>query len=280
MSTLTTQTRALVEAYLNKPNFSAKGLVLLAPIDGTGEVIIGENDEIEADTRLTIKNLLENFFLHYITCTQLDNKVYDRIEDISPLSSCTEFMARVVETHELVRVIQESNNKKITKNEVVFATHNNDNNNDSATYADTKYKTKQNDGKGSMSTTYYQNNKPPQGNRNTQAKPGYKDKQRMCYRCGNKSHIIRDCKVSEDVSCKYCKKRGHLVKACKKRIQEAQGKYCSHCKIHNSHNTAECLKKGNQNQQSYKNRVRVAETSEQSDYEYDYDETPPDDDEQ
>ena len=282
MSTLTTQTRALVEAYLNKPNFAAKGLVLKAPIEGTGEVIIGDDDEIEADTRLTIKNLLENFFLHFITSTQLENKVYEKIEEISPFSSCTEFMARVVEAHELVRVTQEANNKKVTKNEVVFAA----NNSYSTTHADAKNKPRQSESKGSTNSTnntYYQNSRSNQSNRYTNVKGGHSDKQRMCYRCGNKSHIIRDCKVSEDVSCKYCRKRGHLVKACKKRLQEAQGKYCGHCKLQNSHNTSECLKKGSINQHTYKNKVRVAETSEQSDYEYDYDESPPDapdDDEQ
>lgn len=39
MSTLTTQVRALVEAYLNKKGFAEMGLYLSAPIEGTGDVI-------------------------------------------------------------------------------------------------------------------------------------------------------------------------------------------------------------------------------------------------
>lgn len=276
MSTITTQIRALIEAYLNKTRFAEMGLVLNAPIEGTGEIIIGENDEIEADTRLTIKSLLENFFLHYITSSQLDGKVYEKVENINPKTGCTEFMARVVEAHELIRVTQETNNKKLARQEVVFAINNNASNNHSSTFTDTKRNHKQNDNNVSTNNKYYQNSRPNQSSKNTHVKQGNTEKlkERMCYRCGNKSHIIKDCKVSEDVSCKYCRKRGHLVKACRKRIQESQGKYCSHCNIHNSHNTSECFKKGGAN--THKNKVRLAET-EGPEYEYDYGEPPSDD---
>ena len=45
-----------------------------------------------------------------------------------------------------------------------------------------------------------------------------------CYRCGLKGHIITKCRVSQDVVCHHCKKRGHLQRVCKSRNKPDQQK--------------------------------------------------------
>ena len=58
-----------------------------------------------------------------------------------------------------------------------------------------------------------------------------------CHRCGKKGHFQKNFR-----NCAFCKSPDHTTKLCEKRIAQAKGKYCSHCKLPDSHDTNECLK--------------------------------------
>ena len=38
---------------------------------------------------------------------------------------------------------------------------------------------------------------------------------KVCYRCGNRGHVVAKCKVNKEVICHHCGKSGHLQNACR-----------------------------------------------------------------
>ena len=84
-----------------------------------------------------------------------------------------------------------------------------------------------------------------------QARPNFNDKKgretsHNCEKCGRRGHTTFDC-LLKNLRCVFCKANGHNVKACKKRLAQAKGKYCENCKLADSHNTNECYSRRGEN---------------------------------
>ena len=60
-----------------------------------------------------------------------------------------------------------------------------------------------------------------------------------CYNCLKGGHTRKNCPM-----CSFCKELGHTAKNCQKRITQSKGKYCTHCKLADSHSLSECRKIG------------------------------------
>lgn len=137
---------------------------------------------------------------------QVSENVYNKhLANIGPATTNTEFMARVMSMEKRRAMTQQ---KKVPTNETLWKTAANPE-------KGTKYKTQRNPARDAPSAG-------PEG---------------ACFNCGEDGHYRRDCP-----KCTYCKKGGHRVRNCRKRIDDAKGKYCKHCKIKDSHNTSECRK--------------------------------------
>ena len=70
-----------------------------------------------------------------------------------------------------------------------------------------------------------------------------------CYKCGEDGLFKRDCNKYG-----FCPVAGHSAKNCRRRIREARGKYCEHCKIADLHNTYKCRKR---DKQAVRNKVQL-----------------------
>ena len=167
--------------------------------------------------------LLENFLMHVVLSYKLPNKVYDKISKVGPQKDTKEFISDTIDAANRYRA-KNDKKKDLRREENIWK-------------ATPKPPSKR--------------EREPSTNRAAResGKSNYK-----CYNCGKTGHLRRDCKV-----CAYCKENDHTAKTCAKRIAQAKGKYCSFCKIKDSHNLAECRRK--KTSRRSKGRIRMLQTT-------------------
>ena len=262
LTKLETITRALVESYLDSSNMKKTGLGLETKIpvkkkkekkEGEGEDSDDSDSGDEEQTEIELTNVLQNLLMHMVLSTQLHKKVYKKVSGIMPGTSSTTFMATAVKAAERQKLLdKDEQNKKgrgSTKTpEVIFKVENNEYRKPQAGL--------ENNGKGKSIPTCFRCNKrghmakecrssvPEQGTDN-------------CSRCGKKGHSHHECYL-KNTKCSFCKRTGHLQKVCRKRL--ALGKFCSNCKVSNSHDTTECFK-GDQRVNVVEENVNRQETN-------------------
>ena len=154
-------------------------------------------------SKITLAQLLQNYTMHVITSATINPKVYDKLEKMGPRKSGTRLRAEIVKASERHNGRTKREVRK-PKDEYIWKTT----------------------GEPQQRTL-----------RRTIAEDRRRDTTK-CYNCGKEGHMRRTCPA-----CAYCQSTDHKVKNCKKRIREAKGKYCNYCKVADSHDTAECLKR-------------------------------------
>ena len=168
-----------------------------------------------------LADILQNFAMHMFISSQIHHKVYEKVVEIGPYTPSTELMGEVVS--EIAR--HKALNKTTSKSRV-----------DEETVWKTSQSTQQRPLRRNL----------PENNRSHNQK---------CFNCKKEGHTRSNCP-----NCGFCKAPGHTPKTCQKRIAAAKGKYCSYCKISDSHNFAECRKRLN----TSRGGIRVIQTTDEA----------------
>ena len=95
MTRLETHTRALTEAY-----YLCNSNLEEISVTQTSAIAIGGAD----DDNLLLSDLVHTLMMHLILADQLENKLYDKVKAVTPLTSSTRFMTKVV--HEAAKTAQ------------------------------------------------------------------------------------------------------------------------------------------------------------------------------
>ena len=174
-------------------------------------------------------DLLQNLLMHVFVSSQTHHKVYEKLGKKGPDESSSRFMAEVVSAEKKRKALLQHKKKK--EEEYVWQT---------APRPQTK--------RG-----------PPPGNR------GRRDNEPMkCFKCGKEGHTRRECSA-----CSFCRASDHTAKTCQKRIAQAKGKYCSFCKLKDSHDSSECRRRPRRSGGRNIREVRPSDEADDKDYEYD-----------
>ena len=147
--------------------------------------------------------------MHIFVSSQVNYKVYKKLENLRPRNASFRFMSETVKAVEKHKILTNPKGQgRSTNEEVVWKA--------SAQSAPTSRNNANNTPSRSTKQQQHQNNE----NRSGQTVPTTVE----CYNCDETGHLRKHCKV-----CAFCKIEGHTAKVCRKRIAQAQGKYCSFC---------------------------------------------------
>ena len=245
--------RATVETYLKNQKLTNNKFNELSELP-----VFVENDDDEENDELAIPviDLLQNFLLHVLMASQLDYKIYEKVQDMGPDNPSTGLISDTVKAQEAYN--QKKGTKSKIKNEVIWKVDNN----------------KPNFAKNPKALQTHnppQVHNPPQAqhfSKNPHKPPAYKYAQKptdskglgkpSCYSCGSERHFKNDCYRCHDcgtirsdpshpskreMRCCVCLKTNHRAETCRLLRNPAPGKYCHYCKVPYSHTYAECRRK-------------------------------------
>ena len=221
MTELQSATKAVTESYLRnegltKGKYGERSRV--SP-DTTAATEVQSSGNGATNTGAKLFDIIQNLLMHIVLSSQANHKVYEKLSKMGTEKTSTRLMAEAVSAVERYKTLK-GRNKKPNNEEFIWST--------SQTHEQ---------------RTQRKASEVPQIRRNQGDQTGkqirdYKGGEELrCYNCSKKGHIRKRCPY-----CAFCKSPDHTTKMCQKRIAQAKGKYCSHCKISDSHNTTECLK--------------------------------------
>lgn len=225
MTALEAQSQAVTEAYLNNHTLTG-GLFGVDSVVGVpANPSVADSSEGGTSTTprggTNLQQILHNYTMHLFVSSQLEPKIYKKVDHVGPRDESTEFMAATVkatETVKLSRPTHTATRTKTSRDEPIWI------------HAEGNKQQPQNQ------VAVRQVRGAPQ-----QQKPGQSQSNRTeirCYNCNGLGHTRKECKV-----CSYCKIYGHTSKDCKKRMADNKGKDCNYCGIKDSHVEKDCRKK-------------------------------------
>ena len=157
----------------------------------------------EEEADITLLDLLQNALMHMVIASQVHHRVYEKVAKSGPQTRSNKLMAQVVTAA--------AKHQQLLKDK------------QPRTQEDFIYRA------AAEQRPRFQGTSPQEKTWKNTLK---------CYNCGKEGHTRKRCPV-----CSYCKETGHSAKSCQKRITQAKGKFCSYCKLRDSHSLSECRKR-------------------------------------
>ena len=222
LTKLNTVAKNIAEAYVSSNNFLGKDYdieTILA--NETMPYPPGEQRySVGAKGPIKLVDVLQNLLMHTVIAAHTHKKVCEKVGEFGPDTPSTKLMTytnKIIHDHPIPEM-----DKVVAKNEdTVWKATTPINNNTQTTHKE--------------NPRYTRPNKYPQTTRTH-----YRDdNNQVCTNCDKRGHTRRECRI-----CAYCKKSGHTARMCEARIKNAKGKYCTHCKLKDSHDTQECYRGG------------------------------------
>ena len=232
--------RATVETYLRNQALTKN------KFDESSELPVFEDDENEENDEppIIILDLLQNFLLHVLMASQLNPKIYEKVQNMGPDTPSTGLISDTVKAQEAYN--QKKGNKTKIKSEVIWK-------------VDNKRPAVAKIPNPPQAQQFSKNNiKSPEYNKPV-PKPNYA-KNKMCYTCGSESHLKKECNRCQacgnikkdpahprEYEIKYCicLRTNHRVDTCKLSRRAAPGKYFHYCRAAGSRTYSECRRRSN-----------------------------------
>lgn len=200
MTSLEPACRALVESFLNSE--ANRGIGLTDQAEVHPQAGVGDG------AAMSVTDVLKNFTLHLFTAGQLKDAVYDKVSNLTPRTSSTSFMSKVVQAvkkDKLTRAsVRQPRDVQAQPAEVLY-----------------NVQPARDQPGPSNAPNPRMNQLGKSTNHNNQG-----TKTNNCYNCTRPGHFARECKYNS--YCKYCRQSNHTLKACRKRIRD-RVPYCTQC---------------------------------------------------